>query len=348
MKILLTRLLLRHPVKSVFVSLLVVVAFLTGVQFIEMATGNDTLVEPETKVYQDNEMLGQEFGGESIIVLFEADDKESLLSVDTFEVMEVLTEYAREHKDVIHSVVSPYTFLEQMLERQGEMTNSGISEVSSRFTELVEGIELPSEQKQSLNELGGQLDQLSDGRDVFHEGLPKTQASLDRLLYEDGGNGDLRGEFAEMVTNDRYTTMMITFRGGVSDTDKKDVVEGVRNAFDERKYPKLGVVISGKPVLDNDIQESMQESIQQMLALSAGFMVVILFVVFQVSWRLLPLAIIFVALLGTVGLMGWIGIPITMVSMAVFPILIGLGIDYAIQFQSRYSEEMRKGVSVDE
>ena len=31
--------------------------------------------------------------------------------------------------------------------------------------------------------------------------------------------------------------------------------------------------------------------------------------------------------------------PMTMVSMAVFPILIGLGIDYSIQFQNRYEEE---------
>lgn len=348
MKVLLTRLLIRRPVKSVFVSLLVVVALLTGVQFIEMATGNDTLVKSDTKVYQDNEMLGEEFGGESIIVLFEADDKESLLSVDTFEVMEMLTAYAREHEDVIHSVVSPYTFLETMIEKQGEKANSGILELSSRFTELVDGIELTSEQTQSFHELGGQLDQLSDGRDVFQEELPKTQASLDRLLYEDQGNGDLRAEFAKMVTNDRYTTMIITFQGGVSDTDKSNLVEGVRDAFDERKYPSLDVLISGKPVLDYDIRQSMQESVKQMLALSAGFMVIILFVVFPVRWRLLPLAIIFVALLGTVGLMGWIGIPITMVSMAVFPILIGLGIDYAIQFQSRYSEEMREGVSVDE
>lgn len=37
--------------------------------------------------------------------------------------------------------------------------------------------------------------------------------------------------------------------------------------------------------------------------------------------------------------MGTINVPMTMVSMAVFPILIGLGIDYSIQFQNRYEEE---------
>jgi len=41
--------------------------------------------------------------------------------------------------------------------------------------------------------------------------------------------------------------------------------------------------------------------------------------------------------------MGLTGIPLTMVSMAVFPILIGLGVEYAIQFQNRMMEELGSG-----
>jgi hydrophobe/amphiphile efflux-3 (HAE3) family protein len=41
--------------------------------------------------------------------------------------------------------------------------------------------------------------------------------------------------------------------------------------------------------------------------------------------------------------MGLTGIPLTMVSMAVFPILIGLGVEYAIQFQNRIMEELGAG-----
>jgi predicted RND superfamily exporter protein len=84
----------------------------------------------------------------------------------------------------------------------------------------------------------------------------------------------------------------------------------------------------------------MQESIQKMMGTALIIMIVVLFFVFKVRWRLLPLLIVLIAVIGTVGLMGWLQIPITMVSMAVFPILIGLGIDYGIQFHNRYAEEM--------
>jgi hypothetical protein len=52
-----------------------------------------------------------------------------------------------------------------------------------------------------------------------------------------------------------------------------------------------------------------------------------------------------VGLIWTFGAMGFLHIPMTMASMAVFPILIGLGADYAIQFHNRAEEELSKGES---
>ena len=43
--------------------------------------------------------------------------------------------------------------------------------------------------------------------------------------------------------------------------------------------------------------------------------------------------------------MGYLDIPMTMVSMAAFPVLIGLGIDYAIQFHNRIEEEFERNHS---
>jgi len=42
--------------------------------------------------------------------------------------------------------------------------------------------------------------------------------------------------------------------------------------------------------------------------------------------------------------MGLLQIPLTMVSFSAFPLLIGIGIDYAIQFHNRIDEEFSKGV----
>jgi predicted RND superfamily exporter protein len=45
----------------------------------------------------------------------------------------------------------------------------------------------------------------------------------------------------------------------------------------------------------------------------------------------------------SLGLMSLIGIRLNMAVVGAFPVLIGLGIDYAIQFHARFDEEARKG-----
>ena len=61
-------------------------------------------------------------------------------------------------------------------------------------------------------------------------------------------------------------------------------------------------------------------------------------VVFRSRPRLLPLVIALAAAGITFGLLSLVGGTLTMASIAVLPILIGLAVDYAIQFQSRAQE----------
>ena len=67
-------------------------------------------------------------------------------------------------------------------------------------------------------------------------------------------------------------------------------------------------------------------------------MALALLLVFRSRWRLLPLAIALAAAALTFGLLRLFGGSLTMASIAVLPILIGLAVDYAIQFQARFDE----------
>ena len=73
-------------------------------------------------------------------------------------------------------------------------------------------------------------------------------------------------------------------------------------------------------------------------------MAVALILVFRSRLRLLPLGIALAATALTFGLFGLLGGSLTMASIAVLPILIGLAVDYAIQFQARFDEEVEGGL----
>ena len=65
--------------------------------------------------------------------------------------------------------------------------------------------------------------------------------------------------------------------------------------------------------------------------------------IFKGRPRLLPLAIALLAAALTFGALALSGASLTMASVAVLPVLVGLSVDYAIQFQSRVEEARADG-----
>ena len=96
--------------------------------------------------------------------------------------------------------------------------------------------------------------------------------------------------------------------------------------------------VTGAPVVLNDLASQITGSIAGLLIAALLVMAATLLLVFRSRLRLLPLAIALAAAGITFGALSLVGGSLTMASIAVLPILIGLAVDYAIQFQSRVEE----------
>jgi predicted RND superfamily exporter protein len=102
-------------------------------------------------------------------------------------------------------------------------------------------------------------------------------------------------------------------------------------------------VVTGAPVVVDDLTDAISGSIVVLLVgrtrgdgAHAGL-------VFRARLRLLPLLVAGSATAITFGLLWASGAPLTLASVAVLPILIGLAVDYAVQLQSRLEEERGRG-----
>ena len=96
--------------------------------------------------------------------------------------------------------------------------------------------------------------------------------------------------------------------------------------------------VTGEPVLTADLASYITGSIARLLVAVVLVMAATLLIVFQNRPRLLPLAIALAAAGVTFGATALVGASLTLAAIAVLPILIGLAVDYAIQFQSRVAE----------
>ncbi|MBN1177304.1 MAG: RND family transporter [Dehalococcoidales bacterium] len=172
------------------------------------------------------------------------------------------------------------------------------------------------------------------------------QAVIRAALYDSEGN--ISEVMQPFIPDDSHVLIVVTPQGNMSDDEALQATHDIEDYFSA--HPLTGVsarVISSAGLVDA-ISAGIGSNIKILLSLSVVVMMIILIFLFRVRWRLLSLVMVGVSALWTFGLMGYLGVPLTMATMAVLPILIGLGIDFSIQFHNRYQEEVTRSRTVAE
>jgi hypothetical protein len=170
-------------------------------------------------------------------------------------------------------------------------------------------------------------------------------ATIDALI------GELPQAYVEqLMPDDQHSIIMIQMPGNIDEKNKKRLLAEVERTLEVVDFPAgTTVTATGEPAFIIAMSEEMSSSLTSMLVLAFILMIFALLMVFRhVRWSLLPIPVVLIGLIWTFGAMGFLSIPMTMASMAVFPILIGLGADYAIQFHNRVEEELAKGECAEE
>jgi hydrophobe/amphiphile efflux-3 (HAE3) family protein len=161
------------------------------------------------------------------------------------------------------------------------------------------------------------------------------------LLWTEDGN--INPRLAPVVPDDQHALIAARLVGGMSIGEQGDLVDALEDTVTKHPLDGVGVLVSGTPKVGPAIEDSMVEDMRLMLVLAVALMVLVLFVVFRARWPLLSLPLALIGVLWAFGVMGFVSLPLSMVTMSGLPILIGLGVDYAIQFHNRYEEEIGRG-----
>ena len=258
-----------------------------------MASGIETFVEKESRLYQDFDLLyRQYFGTLAIVVMVENGD------VTTPE--------------VLHAI---------------DRLDTGISGTKN----VVEVVNLATMVRQA-NLRGSGRDRIPDDQRAVRsliDSIPEHQREI-------------------VLPDTRHTAVYITMPARLTDPEMIDVLADVEDVVELASFPPgYNVIVTGQPAFYVSMQEEMKSSMGSLLIIASLLMVVVLFIAFKhARWRLLPLPIVIIGIVWTFGAMGFLGIPLTIVSLSAFPILIGLGIDYAIQFHNRIEEEFARSKDV--
>ena len=211
----------------------------------------------------------------------------------------------------------------------------------------------PAEQRRlaeaAFNAVSAQLVQqmIADGLRYGLSGIPRIDdpAFVARLVF--GTTTDTpKSRFAYLFPSRNAAMVTIRLRPDLSDAERRRAIELIRTATEERIFqPRRGgeYIVTGVPVVSEGLAEAVQDSIFVLLAAALLLMAATLAFVFRSRLRLLPLLLALAASAMTFGGLYLAGGDLTMASIAVLPVLIGLAVDYAIQFQARFDEEAARG-----
>jgi hypothetical protein len=175
---------------------------------------------------------------------------------------------------------------------------------------------------------------------------------VSKIVFDDTkGVGVPKQRFAYIFPNKSSALIQVRLRPDLSERERDRAIGLVRQAvaMPEWRLPngKGTYVVTGAPVVVSDLTKSISHSLIVLLVVALAVMAVTLALVFRARLRLLPLVVALAATGLTFGLLSLLGASLTMASIAVLPVLIGLAVDYAIQLQSRVQEAQTDGADID-
>ncbi|MGS2777794.1 efflux RND transporter permease subunit [Robertmurraya sp. GLU-23] len=335
-----------------FISIMTIVMVI-GATKIEVKTGQDMMIPADDPVFQDNLRFQEEFGGESIFVLLTGDKEDILSSMD--EINNVQNDL--NNNPLIDSVFSPSSIVELAADKAQEQKKAFEEQINQAVEQAINKAVQQAQQQGASQEVqakvaeetklkvmqqieaqyGAQMKQMEQ----MGEPSLSNETFVKTVLFDKDENVQ---EIATKLLpkNGEHAVIVIKLAGNLTMDEMNQAVVDVENLFKEKEINGLESLVSGTPKLTQAIQDSMTKDMSVMLGLSVVLMLLILLIVFPVRWRLLSLPIVLLGIVWTFGTMGYLGIPLSMVTMAILPILIGLGVDFAIQFHNRYDEEFTK------
>jgi uncharacterized protein len=334
---------------------------------LEPSAATDTLVDRGSQSFKDTERFKRDFGGEAILVLVHGELNRTVLTADLNRVLRLegclggnvpdnkkglgsLPPVCREIAELKPAkvVYGPATFINTAV---GQIQDQFAQKQQAAATQAQQAAEAarrlskrrgdPRSEQLRLAKAASDAVQAQFINETLRLALkygisgPPSIADpsfVSTLVFDRtaGESGVPKSRFAYLFPSKNAALIQIRLRPDLSEAEQDRAIDLIREATGEKVFkPKEGAryIVTGVPVLG-----------AALLLMAAT-----LALVFRSRLRLLPLGLALAAAAMTFGALSVAGGSLTMASIAALPVLIGLAVDYAIQFQARFDEAEARG-----
>lgn len=338
-----------HRVLVIVAAVVLSIGLAFGTTRLDFATGQDSYLNSDDQVAIDNTAYQSLFGGEAILVLYQADPGGDALGLVSPQNQAALAGLERE-LSAIPGVLEVITPIDTLQWNQSLVTPRAPGDPTSS---VAGGILLgaaardpdpagrQARQADAITTLGRinaagaqQLDNPAWAQFLLLDNEGVIRTPLQPFFPVAPGTTPTMG-------NAINGQILVRLVGNQSIDQEGDAATAVADAVAEVQLDGFQpALVTGAPYLLQRINDYLQRGMLTLGAIAVAVMVALLFAVFRVRWRLVPLAVMLVGVIWTFGVLGFVGFELSLVTIAGLPILIGLGVEFAIQVHNRIEEEV--------
>ncbi len=373
----------RHPLPVLAVTAVLALAGAALALRLDTSAATSTLVNRGSDTYKNTERFKKDFGGEAILVMVQGDIQKTILTSDLGRLIRLegcLSGNVPDNKQGLGSlppvcrdiaklhpakvVYGPGTFINTAvnqinaeLGKQADQAQAQGQQAAEAARRLSKRRGDPPAEQQRLADAAARAVQAKFVSDILKQalrygisGVPRINdpSFVSALVFDrsTGQPGVPKSRFAYLFPSKNAALAQIRLRPDLTDAEQQRAIDLIRTATAEKAFkPKGGAryVVTGVPVVAAGLADAVRSAIFVLLGAALVLMAATLALVFNVRLRLLPLALALAAAAMTFGALSIAGGDLTMASIAALPVLIGLAVDYAIQFQARYNEAAERG-----
>jgi uncharacterized protein len=339
------------------------------------SVSTDTLVDPSSQSYRQTQAFTKQFGEDPVVVLVEGDLQKTLLTSDLERLIglegcvsgnvppeglsalpPVCSDLAR--LKPVQVVYGPGTFINTAVgeiqsgiqtQLQGAQSQADAASTSARQASAQRG-DPPQRQNEladsarnvSMQQFQAQLTQVALAYGIFSIPQVNDPNFVSKLVFDtSSGQPVPKPRFAFLFPTERSALIQVRLRPNLSDSQRERAISLVRNAVSQDQFHLQNggrYVVTGVPVVVAGLAGAVERSLFVLLTAALLVMAGTLALVFRMRLKLLPLGLACLSCALTFGAIASLGGTLTLASIAALPVLIGLAVDYAIQFQARYAE----------
>lgn len=349
----LTKFVEKMPWWVISIIIILSLAVIPGILLLTTDSSVNTLVSPDSKVAVDTQRYHEKFGDDPVTIIFNGSIQDIFSTSNLARISKFEQDFSAGHEC---SIVSPVTLLNQAITQakqaqqkmQVQLTLAVETAMQTAIAQAATaGLDAAAQQQAALMAKDQVMLQFQSAIEQFAQiGEPSLDNPkfIAAVIYNT--DGSVNPSFGSLIPDENHALIVVTPTGEVSNTKSLQLSHDIEDYFAANPLENVTASFVGYTLVTEGISNSLSRNLLLLLGLAVVLMVIILFFLFRVRWRLLSLLVVGIGTLWTFGIMGYVSISITMATMAVLPILIGLGIDYPIQFHNRYQEELSRNHSV--